>query len=291
MASPTSLSRKSVAAQKTFSRRRKTSRLALVELVKKRERPQGKFSSARCNRGAESIAKTARRHRHPLTGGGFYATKLAESHAEASTSLREIKRQCAQIDDSTLTEALNALEGHIQLFFDPSVDAKTRGQTKQNILFTLRANILPAIQRTSSHAPTDKFFPLELLKGTRPYIEKIAIQACGSYDLGWYDAAAGMARRLLETLIIELFEAKGLDQKIKKPDGTFHYLGLLIAVLLSETAFNIGRNTKKALPALKDLGDQSAHSRRYTARQQDLDSLKRELRVTIEELIHLTAYK
>ncbi len=100
-----------------------------------------------------------------------------------------------------------------------------------------------------------------------------------------------MARRLLETLIIELYESKKLDHKIKKPDGAFQYLSGLISVMLSETAFNLGRNTKRALPVLKDLGDQSAHNRRYTARQPDLDSVKRELRITIEELVHLTGYK
>ena len=79
-----------------------------------------------------------------------------------------------------------------------------------------------------------------------------------------------MARRLLETLIIGLYECKKLDGTLKKPDGTFHYLSGLIGVLLNKTTFNISRNTRKALPRLKDLGDQSAHNRRYTARQQDI---------------------
>ena len=240
---------------------------------------------------AESIAKTAKRHRHPLTGGGFYATKFAESHAEAVTSFQDLTRKSTEIGDSNLDKAVGELKQQIEIFFDPSTDAKIRGQTKQTILFRLKAHVLPALSKASSHTPSDKFFPIELVKGTRPYIEKVALQACGSYDLGWYDAAAVMARRLLETLIIELYEAKGLDQKLKKPDSAFHYLTGLISVLLGETVFNLGRNTKKALPRLKDLGDQSAHSRRYIARQQDLDALKRDLRVAIEELVHLTGYK
>ena len=240
---------------------------------------------------AESIAKTARKHRHPLTGGGFYATKFAETHAEAIKSLKDIQTKLGDGENKAVQTALSEIETELKTFFDVSTDKHRQGQCKQTILFQLKATILPSLQKTPVHAPSGKFFPLELVKDTRSYIEKVACQSCGSYDLGWYDAAAVMARRLLETLIIELYEAKKLDHKIKKTDGTFHYLSGLISVLLSETTFNIGRNTKKALPLLKDLGDQSAHSRRYTARQPDLDSVKRELRVTIEELVHLTRYK
>jgi hypothetical protein len=114
---------------------------------------------------------------------------------------------------------------------------------------------------------------------------------CGCYDLGWYDSAAVMARRLLETLIIEVYETKGIDSKLKKSDGTFHHLSGLIGVLLNETSFNISRNTKSSLPKLKDLGDQSAHNRRYIARQADLDTIKRDLRIALEEFVHLAGFQ
>jgi hypothetical protein len=240
---------------------------------------------------AESIAKTARRNRRGLSGGGFYATKFAESHAHALNCLRELQIKCRILDDNGVNDVLAEVGKQVQVFFDPAVDNRQRGQAKQCIILQLRASILPTLEKTRTRAPSDRFFPLELVKGTRPYIERVALQASGCYDLGWYDAAAVMARRLLETLIIELYEERKLDHKIKDRDGKFHYLSDLISALLSETAFNIGRNTKKALPVLKDLGDQSAHSRRYTARHHDLDSVRRQLRVTIEELVHLTGYK
>ncbi len=240
---------------------------------------------------AESIARTARRHRHGLSGSGFYAMKFAESHAKALNGLRELQSKSRTLQDKTVEQALADLSAHLQVFFDPATNNRERGRLKQSIVILLKASIFPLLQKFAEHAPSDKLFPLDIVKGTRPYIEKIALQACGCYDLGWYDGAAVMARRLLETLIIELYEAKKLDNKIKKPDGTFHFLSVLISVLLAETTFNLGRNTKKALPLLKDLGDQSAHNRRYTARQQDLDGVKRELRLTIEELVHLVGFK
>ena len=99
-----------------------------------------------------------------------------------------------------------------------------------------------------------------------------------------------MIRRLLETLIIEVFESKGLESNIKK-DGDYFYLRDMINVLLQEPLFNLGRNTKKALPKLKDIGDKSAHSRRFIAIRQDIDELKTDLRVVIQELLIISGIK
>jgi hypothetical protein len=106
-----------------------------------------------------------------------------------------------------------------------------------------------------------------LVKGTRGYIEKIANQANGAYEQGWYDATAVMIRRLLETLIIECFEKHKLDSKIKNSQGDFFFLRDLVVACLSESTWNLGRNTKLALPKLKDVGDKSAHSRRFIAQK------------------------
>lgn len=129
-----------------------------------------------------------------------------------------------------------------------------------------------------------------IFKGTRSYIERICHQANGAYENGWYDASAVMIRRLLETLIIELYEAKGISHKIQNA-GNFLYLRDLINATVSETAWNLGRNTKNALNKLKDIGDKSAHSRRFIAVRQDIDEVKSDLRTAIQELIILADLK
>jgi hypothetical protein len=129
-----------------------------------------------------------------------------------------------------------------------------------------------------------------MVQGTRSYIERIASQVNGCYEQGWYDACAVMIRRLLETLIIEAFEAHGIADRIKK-DGDFMFLRDMIGVTLAETAWNLGRNTKKALPQLKDIGDKSAHSRRYVAFRQDIDAVRVDLRTVIQELLILAKLK
>ena len=132
---------------------------------------------------------------------------------------------------------------------------------------------------------------VSLVRGTRPYLEKIVHQINGSYEGGWYDASAVMTRRLIETLIIELFETRGIADRIKNGGGDFLYLGDLISKLLAENTWNLSRNAKAALPRLKDVGDKSAHSRYFVAHRQDIDKLIPDLRVVIQELITLAGLK
>lgn len=133
--------------------------------------------------------------------------------------------------------------------------------------------------------------PFALLRGTKGYIERIAHQVNGCYDSGWYDASAVMIRRLLETLIIETFECYGISNNIKNNNGDFYYLSDLIRLTLSETSWNLSRNCKQALPKLKDIGDKSAHSRRFNAIRIDIDRIKGEVRTVVQEFVYLAKLK
>ena len=140
-------------------------------------------------------------------------------------------------------------------------------------------------------AETQTVIPRSLVRGTRGYIEKIANQANGCYEHGWYDACAVLIRRLIETLIIESFEKHAIAGKIQNSSGDFLYLRDLIKFALSETTWNLSRNCKQALPKLKDIGDKSAHSRRYIAQRGDIDPLLADIRLVVQELIFLSGLK
>lgn len=141
--------------------------------------------------------------------------------------------------------------------------------------------------------PANEFIlPHAMVRGTRGYIEKILFQINGCYEKGWFDGCAVMMRRLIETLIIECFEKHGISNTIKNvKTGDFLYLGDLVEKAIQEQAWNLGRKTKQALPRLKNVGDQSAHSRRYTAHREDIDKLSDDFRVVCQELIYLAGLK
>lgn len=128
-----------------------------------------------------------------------------------------------------------------------------------------------------------------LVRGTRGYIEKVANQANGSYENGWYDACAVMVRRLLETLLIEAFEHHKIADHIQNGTGDFFHLRDMIAAALKEPAWNLSRNCKSAMPRLKDVGDKSAHSRRFIGQRGDIDALLPDIRVVVQELLYLAA--
>jgi hypothetical protein len=140
--------------------------------------------------------------------------------------------------------------------------------------------------------PANEFIlPHSMVRGTRGYIEKIVFQINGCYEKGWFDGCAVMMRRLIETLIIESFEKHGIANKIKNQSGEFLYLSDLIDQALRETSWNLGRNTKQALPRLKNVGDKSAHSRRYNAHREDIDKLSTDFRDACQELLYLSGLK
>jgi hypothetical protein len=95
-----------------------------------------------------------------------------------------------------------------------------------------------------------------------------------------------MMRRLLEAAIIEAFEAKKIDAKIKDGNGDFFQLTALITTALSETVWNLSRGVKRDLPSLRDLGHKSAHGRHYLAKKMYIDELKTSYRDAVETFLH-----
>jgi hypothetical protein len=135
---------------------------------------------------------------------------------------------------------------------------------------------------------TEQVLPLSVVRSTRGYIERIVEQANGCYERHMFDACAVMMRKLA---IIEVYEAKGRSADLKNNNGDFKMLGDLIQTMLGDNAWNPGRETKKFLPEIKSLGDRSAHGRRFTARQGDVDKVLHGFRVVVEELLHLSNLK
>lgn len=134
-------------------------------------------------------------------------------------------------------------------------------------------------------------FPIELLDKTRTYLINMGKQTIGCYDFGWYDACLVMTRKLIETLIIELFEKNKIETKIKDTrTSNYYFLTDLVGCLLKESIWTIGRNSKEALPHITKLCNQSAHNRRFNARKSDIDKIANNVRTVIEELVLLINY-
>lgn len=138
---------------------------------------------------------------------------------------------------------------------------------------------------------SDSFFPLELFFDTRGYIERVVRQANAAYDHALFDCAAVMLRRLVETLIIEVYEYEKREAEIKRADGNYPFLSQLVSTIKADSKIGLSRNTQRALEAVKALGDLSAHNRRYNAVRNDLDRVRDDARIAAQELLVLAGMR
>ena len=113
---------------------------------------------------------------------------------------------------------------------------------------------------------------------------KVLEEANRCFSADCPNACAAMLRRLVESLIIEAFEAHAIEAKVKDTTGEYLELKALIGKAVAEQKLNLSRNTRTALPHLKFVGDLSVHSRRNLIRNGDLKGIRNDARAAIEEL-------
>ncbi len=123
--------------------------------------------------------------------------------------------------------------------------------------------------------------------GTRGYLMKVVLQINVSFDYQLFDCCAVMIRRLLETLIIEVYEKLGRANDLKGRDGHFQMFSGLINILENDSSINIGRQSMAGLKSFKLIADSSAHNRRFNACKKDIDDKIDGIRLAITELRQL----
>lgn len=134
-----------------------------------------------------------------------------------------------------------------------------------------------------------ELFSLDLVKDSPTYIQKMAKQIILCYNYTLFDSCFIMLRKLIESLIIECYEKNKIQQSVQDTTtGNYFFLGDLITHFITEKTWTLTRNTKEALPKIKKYADLSAHNRRFSAKKNDIDQIKLELRIVIEELIKIT---
>jgi hypothetical protein len=135
------------------------------------------------------------------------------------------------------------------------------------------------------------YLPEPIWRNTRGYIEEVCRELNGSFHHAYYNAAAVMLRRLLETLIIEAYEHLGRETEIKDGGGNYLMLSDLAERACGEKGHkgvNLGRDSKKALKEARNVGNWSAHARRFLAHARDLTRFQAEMRLLVQELIQIS---
>jgi hypothetical protein len=128
-----------------------------------------------------------------------------------------------------------------------------------------------------------EYLPQSILPARRPYLGALVQQINGTYEFGYYDAAAVLLRRVVESLILDIYISNRREAEIALGDG-FLMLDKLISHFASDKSFSKSRDLVKALQRIKSMGDTAAHSRYYLTLKHDLDDVRFEARKVVTEL-------
>jgi hypothetical protein len=172
-----------------------------------------------------------------------------------------------------------------------TVNGTTRGAFRINAsrfqeLSDKYSHLLDIVEPT----PTSSVIPLEYVDGTRTYLVKLVRQINGCYDAGYFDASAVMIRRLVESLLIEIYISQNRQAEIRQGNA-FMMLNDLITHITSDAQVTKSRNFVKGLTLAKDIGDTAAHDRTYNTPKQDIDDNTLALRRVVNELLVLAGIR
>lgn len=238
-----------------------------------------------------NVAKTALRNKRSLGGDNFYGKKFHGFVVSARSVVSRLDKVmgATTVDSGTWDD----VKGCVDTLCSVSEKPAARSASLKQLKLLTETAVRPAIEGMNANPvpESEQVLPLKVLEHTRTYFVKVITQANGCYEHQWFDACSVMIRRFVETLIVELYEAKGKAADIQDSNGDFHMLQKLIDATLSEKSWNLSRETKRTLPLVKKLGDRAAHNRRYVATKKDVDEIIPGLRIVADDLLHVAGIK
>ena len=234
------------------------------------------------------IARTAFRNKKSLSTG-FYADRF---HDEV-VKLTKVENLIVPTIQAISGFAPAPLLGHLVTVKSTSLAISDRDTARKQITLICETQVLPNISNlgTPTQPSSEPVLAATVLGPKAPtYLQRTVLQANGCYEKRWFDASSVMIRKLVENLIIDVYENHSKQSEIQQ-GGDYFMLSGLITAILGQNHWPLQRETKKSLPDIKKLGDRAAHNRRYEANRQDIDQLLGGLRATVDDLLHLAGHK
>ncbi len=201
------------------------------------------------------------------------------------------ERTASELADDLLEEGLGR-PNVTNLNRDLTISKKTvKGKRKKT--FQINVKFLNDLDNTygkflaiKSIAVSDKILQFELVNGTRKYLEEMVHEINGTFEYGFYNSSAVILRRLMESLIIEVYIKNNLTSEIRQ-GGAFLMLDGIISNFVNNSQIILSRNSPKTMKLIKELGDTAAHDRTYLTKPNDIEEYKLPIRKLIQELLFL----
>lgn len=136
---------------------------------------------------------------------------------------------------------------------------------------------------------SNELLELKIFYGHTNYLNKLVMQANKCYEENCYDACATMLRRILEILLIKSYEKLGIENLIKDTNGNYYLLERICNDAKNNTILSLSR-IKNKLDVLRNIGNYAAHRITYNTTKKDIDDIKIDLRVLLEELLYKAGF-
>jgi len=234
---------------------------------------------------AEKIARQAKRGNKSLKGNNSYAEKFYELRTNITRLFREMQSMAMPTANAGLERTIADIEKELGYFFDPKTSEYDRRDLRRHISMLVRTEVDPALK--NSQQQKADFIPLEIVDKSRGYVVNVARQVNQCFQNDCFDACGVMTRRLLETLIIEVFEKKGLANNIKDGGGNYLMFSELVGRLINTPETPVGRTTKKELPTIATVLNNCAHSRTFNISKAQLVQYQAFIIISVQELMSL----
>lgn len=137
----------------------------------------------------------------------------------------------------------------------------------------------------------ETILPIAIFDGLQQNFQTICKQINASYEHNLYDCTAVMMRRLLEGLLIMVYQNNDIESEIKNKNDRPLTLDKIIKNAERNSKLLLSTNTKNNMYKFKELGNYSAHKIWYNTTRKDIEPLIFNYRVIIEELIYKSGLK
>lgn len=119
--------------------------------------------------------------------------------------------------------------------------------------------------------------------GKRGFLDKIIQQINCTYKYNCFDACSVLMRRLFEILLVLSYENLRIDDEIKDQHGNIMMLEGIVNNAVNNQSLKLSR-IRNRYNDFRKIGNFSAHGITYTASKKDVDDIKLDYRVMLEEL-------
>jgi hypothetical protein len=154
----------------------------------------------------------------------------------------------------------------------------------------IQKKIAASLNNEQANEPANNLYPLSIFDCTRGYLIAFAREAANCYDSRLYNSCFFMIRKMTEVLIIDIYEKHQIEDKIKNSNGNYLMLSELLNKLTSEKTWTLSKLAKQEIPKIKKMADSSVHNKLFSAKKQDIDNIKTDLRIILQELINMVDY-